>query len=416
MKLRTIAPGLLVTILGCKQASEPSRPSPTVTPSAPVAASSSAVTATPSPPTSAPRIPVVACETSRTVAWVTNPSGAFSCSPMRTSELSPGTSTSHTDESGAEVTPIDLTLAPGSRLVFSVAVRDDKGAATPAGKTRYEVKGLSAAKVDASTQELRWTVAGSPGDTLRFSVAALVTRPEGERCVQQAVVVRVRDDDATRANQVAAKVRMEQFYRKLSCMWAHQGGSDPAENAHADLEDEKSLRRTLACGGTFVSVRMQDVDGDGLRDAVVRFAGRPRLGAKPGEAALESGFGVQVHLRKGDDFVRRYEAPGDLFEAADGSLLFLDPAEVENMNCPPRPYMSTGMKHCAFGTLDVFRVIGGKVEQTNAIVGEPSPGFEPGSMDCPRQPLVVRKDAKGRVLGIEKAGTLIPWDAKGVVP
>jgi hypothetical protein len=360
------------------------------------------VTDAPAAPPSAiavvPTVPTVACTTSPGLRWSNDPMSAFSCSEMRTSP-----SGSYRDESGAPIRPLEFTIAPGTPLAFSVAVKGSK--------VRYELKGAPAsAKVSAGS--FQWTVAGAEGDTMLFSVAAIVTLPEGERCVQQPVVVHVHDDDATRANQVANRVRWEALSRKLKCMWAHQG-PDPAENGRLDALDETNASKTIACGGTLVTVDMRDLNGDGRADAIVHMPAHVVLDAKPGEHSLSNGPGVQIYYRKGNDFVFAYEAPGDLFEAPDGSMLFVDADEQDSSSCPPRPYQSTGVAFCPHAYVEVFRVIGGKIEQTNTIYAEETPGFDPSSMGCPRKTVAVEKDAKGRITGFRKGKEIIAWDAKG---
>jgi len=227
------------------------------------------------------------------------------------------------------------------------------------------------------------------------------------------VVVRIVDTDATRANQAAHQVRYQQFYRKLDCMFAHQG-PDPAENVANDVRDEVALRKQLQCGAPLVTVLMKDVDGDGLRDALVRFDVRrnPDLDKDPAAPKWETGIATQVLLRKGDAFVRVGEVPGGPHEADDGSLLFLDTDEVEHAHCPPHPYRSTGGPSCPVTSIDVSRWVSGHAEKVTTVEGAAAAGAtEP--WQCPRVAVDVVKDAKGRVVGFRTGAKTMNWKGVG---
>ncbi|MBK7399010.1 MAG: hypothetical protein IPJ34_22665 [Myxococcales bacterium] len=363
-------------------------------------ASSTAVTDAGPPP-----IPTIACDEGPDVRWNVEPADAFSCSPLRAS--APGT---WADEMGAPVTPLELAVAPGTEFTLDLSVKDAKGG-KPTGKVRHELRGLPGdVRVDASTQTLHWSAKGRDGDVLRGSVATFVKLAAGEKCVRKPVVVRLVDTDTTRANQAAHQVRLQQFYRKLDCMFAHQG-PDLAENGVNDVRDEVALRKQLQCGAPLVTVLMKDVDGDGLRDALVRFEARPNRDPKgPDVPKWETGFSTQVLLRKGDAFVRVAETPGDPQEAEDGSVLFLDSyAHDRGHHCPPRPYRSTGGPSCPMMDVDVSRWVSGHVEKVVEFEGAPNPAAAGDMLSCPRQSVEIVKDAKGRVVGFRTGGKTVNW-------
>jgi hypothetical protein len=353
-------------------------------------------------------IPTIACDEGPEVHFSTASATSFTCSPMVTSKAAATAGPSWTDEGGVALKPLDLTVAPGTVVSIPVGVTNDKGAPFPASVLRYEVKGFPpSAKVDAKST-FQWKALGKDGEITAGMVAALVKLPSGEKCVKLPIVVRTHDDDATRANQAASMVRTEQFYRQLACAWAHQG-ADPAENAHNDLEDERSLRERFACGAPLVDVTMRDLDGDGLADAMVVLAQHlnPGLADNPSGPKFETGPGVQIFLRKGDDFVRLLETPGIPREAVDGTQLFLDTNEVEHASCPPRPYISTGIVGCDITDVVIYRWTGKSVEKLGEVLGDDIPGAGE-SMNCGRVNLEIL-DAKKRVTGYRNDKKTYDW-------
>jgi len=326
--------------------------------------------------------------------------------------VSPSTDTTSLDETGAKADAIDLTVSPGTVVTIAVGVKNAKGAAIPASTERFETKGFPpSAKVDA-TQTFQWKALGAPGAVISGSVATLTKVGGVEKCARQLVVIRIADDDTTRANQIAHKLRMEQLWRQIGCMFAHQG-PDLAENGKADLQDELTLRQKIACGDPLVSVKMRDLDGDGLADAMVRFMTQPNqeLATNPAAPKFQTGVSTQILLRRGDDFVRVAETPGEAHEADDGTAIFIDTNEIDSMPCPPRPYASTGGPFCGLSWLEIRRWTGKTVVKIGETRGDPLPGADAAEFGCHQEKLAIEKDAKGRVTGYRNGAKTISWKA-----
>lgn len=348
-----------------------------------------------SPPPISP--PDIACTTSPSVAWQTAPTEQLNDSDLLTPKAA----------AVADGKSLELTVSPGTELTLALGVVDDKRVAFAPSKVRHQVEGApGAAKIDAG--KLVWKVSDAPGSTLLFEIAAHVKLAEGERCVKQPVVVHVVDDDATRAHQIANKVRMSAFYRALDCLWRHQG-YDKAAAYTEDMADEKALRDRLASGAPLVTVAMKDLDGEGRKDALVTFPVHAPTKKPDPPAHWETGPGVQIHLRKGDDFVFVAEAPGEIIEADDGTTLILDTNHEEHARCPPKPYKSTGYS-CDITHVEVRKLVGARIEWVGEHDGRPSGKTELG--ECPLVGFDVQKDAKGRLTGFSDGTRVIPWNEK----
>jgi hypothetical protein len=349
--------------------------------------------------TSSPKIvvPEIACTTSPGVGWVLMPSAQFVDSDMSTPRA----------QAIADSNTLELTVSPGTDLTVSLAVEDEKHHGFAPGLIRRQLEGApSAAKIDAGN--LRWKVSDPPGSTEIFQVATHVKLPEGERCVKAPVVVHVVDDDATRAHQIANKLRMSAFYRALDCLWRHQGADLAAANEE-DMADEKKLRDRLTFGAPLVTVLMKDLDGDGLKDAIVTFGQHAPTKKPDPPAHWETGPGVQIHLRKGDDFAFVTEAPGEIVEADDGTTVILDTNREEHSLCPPKPYKSTGF-NCDITRVEVRKLVGTRIEWIGAHDGLPSGNTDLGN--CPLIGFTIDKDSKGRLTGFSDGKRVIKWNEK----
>jgi hypothetical protein len=358
-------------------------------------------------------IPTIACEVGPEVRFAKDPAAGFSCSPMRTSSAAAATGPRWTDEGGAAITPLDLTVAPGTLVSIQVGATNEKGASLSASTVRYDVTGFPpSAKIDPATRTFQWKAFGRDGEIVAGTVAVVAKLPGGEKCVKLPIVVRTRDDDDTRANQATSLVRTEQFYRQLACTWAHQ--MPMSDNAQDDLQDEHNLREELACGGPLVEATMRDLDGDGLSDAMVILSEHlnPVFAESPAAPKFEKGPARQILVRKGDDFVKLTETPGYPIQAVDGTQLFLDTNEVEHAPCPPRPYISTGISGCVVTSIEIYRWNGKSVEKLGEVLGDYDP-IAAEATGCPQTNLEILRDAQKRVTGYRNRKKTYDW--KGVL-
>lgn len=265
------------------------------------------------PPPARPTPPVLACTVDAHVRWKVIPpptevngdtgsldSGpaGFACSPYQTA-----------------LSPLELTMAPGTILEMPLEVEvagetsdpGDSGAfEDPPAAVTYVSAGLpKGAWIDPATRSLKWHVRGAEGEVFAMTVGAKVAFSEGQRCVTAPIVVRIRDDEATRKAQASVLDREEANGMAVVAQWSTLSSPTPEF-----LEFVRSVR----CGAVAVEPDVADADRDGLSDAIFVYPSRG------GGFPTESG----VFLRRGDTFVNVGRANGRVERAPDGTTFLVD--------------------------------------------------------------------------------------------
>lgn len=374
---------LALLVLSCRRRAEPTvtiaKPvdsAPSVTTvvtkdAAPeVSANTSVVLAPPKP---APTPPTIACTPDARVRFVELPTptdpndlnaepsagpAGFACSPLKTAS-----------------SPLELTVAPGTILQFSVETEvvsaGDAGDAPDAPPT-YTTAGLpKGAWIDPATHQLKWHARGAEGDVFAFSFAVNHALPEGKRCVTASMVVRISDTDATRRAQAEFMNLGESTGHALASAWA--------STMTPDLQE---LVRKARCGASLIQPSFRDADGDGLADAIFEYPYR-------GDGTPND---VDVFLRRGDGFTKIGRGTGRVEHAADGTTFLVDTTSA-----------GTGLS-CAAG-VKIAQVFNNRVQ----IVADEGaqPGLDSDGTTC----------KSGDGISIDRVdGNLVGFTAQGTAP